>query len=595
MADYLSTSGINSLVNTYYNNEVTKKIDPLTTRKDKYKNISSAYSTLSTSLTNLKSVLSDLKATGSSSIFSNKSTSSSNTGFATITATNSAAISSYNLRINQLAKSDMVLGKDMTSDDYSATITTPGTHSFRIKTGDGESGEFYADVNVTFDEDDFDSSGITNKTMMEKIRNAVNSDKAVVTTSVKSGTEAYTGGAATFTIDINGTETAISIDSATDYNDLMNQLVAQINEEVGGVTAEKIVDSPSTGDVSLKLTVDDSSDYISIKNDSGFDIVNDLGIGVTQQKAASGIVVASVFSPLSTTSQLSFTAKNSGYNNRITELSDTGGSNNALSSIGLNLGTTRAQYVQDENGEDTPGFVSLLSELNSKFIFNGVSIERDSNDVTDLVTGATLSLKSVMKETDATVSVSITNNVSSIKSKIESFISSFNEVYSYIRSKSTSDTEGNRGIFVSDTNASSIMSMLGSTAYGSVAGISDKEINTLSKLGITFNTSIGLSISDSTTLEQNLNENITGVEALFNSTNGIATTLYDKVNSYLGTTGYLTKAKNSIDNSIEEISDTINSQTEKIEKSAESLRKTYNNLLLQLNSLYDVYNSISAM
>jgi len=595
MADYLSTSGINSLVNSYYNNEVNKKIAPLSTKKDKYQGISTAYSTLTTSLTNLKSILSDLKATGSSSIFANKSTASSNSNFATISATNSAAISAYNIRLNQLAKSDMVLGKDLTSDDYSSVITTTGTHSLRIKTGDGESGEYYADVNVTFDEDDFDETGITNKTVMEKIRDAVNSDKAVVTSTAKSGSAAYSGGTASFNLDINGTETTITIESATDYNDLMDQLVAQINEEVDGVTAEKIVDSPSAGDVKLKLSVDDSTSYISISQESGFDLVSDLGIEVTKEKAASGIVVASVFSPLSSTSQLSFTAKNSGYNNRITELYESGGSNTALSSIGLNLGTTRTSFVQTDGGEDTPGFVYALSDLNSKFNFNGVDIERDSNEVSDLVTGATISLKSVMEETDATVSVSITNNVSSIKSKIESFITKFNEIYSYIRSKSTTDESGNRGIFIGDTNASSILSMFSSSAYGAVSGISSEEINTLSKLGITFNSASGLSISNSATLEQNLNEKIDEVEALFNSTNGIASTLYDKVSSYLGTSGYLTRAKKSVDESIEEINDSITSSQEKIEKSAESLRQRYIQMQMQLNSLYEVYNSISSM
>jgi flagellar hook-associated protein 2 len=341
--------------------------------------------------------------------------------------------------------------------------------------------------------------------------------------------------------------------------------------------------------------VDDNSDYISISQESGFDLVNDLGIEVTKQKAASGIVVASVFSPLSSTSQLSFTAKRSGYNNRITELTETGAGNLALDSMGLNLGTTRTSYVQTEGGEDTPGFVYALSALNSKFNFNGVDIERDSNEVSDLVTGATISLKSVMEATDATVSVSVTNNVSSIKSKIESFITKFNEIYSYIRSKSTTDDAGNRGIFLGDTNASSILSMFSNSAYGVVAGIKSEDINTLSKLGITFSTSSGLSISDSAKLEQNLNEKIDEVENLFNSTNGIAATLYDKVSSYLGSSGYLTKAKKSVDDSIEEISDSISSKQEKIEKSSESLRQRYIEMQMQLNSLYEVYNSISSM
>ncbi len=592
MADYLTTSGINSLVNSFYNNEVSKKITPLNTKIDKYEKISSAYTTLNTSLTSLKSILSSLKATGTSSIFASKSTSSSNSDLASVTATNTAAASSYNIRINQLAKSDMVVGKDLTSAGYSSVITSAGTHSIRIKTGDGESGEYYADIKVTFDEDDFDATGITNKTVMEKISDAVNSDKAIVTSTAKNGTDTYSGGASTFTIDIGGTEKSVTIDSATDYNDLMNQLVSKINEDVDGVKAETVTDT--SGNVQLKLTVKDSTNYISVSSNSGFDLVSDLNIGVTKEIGASGIVVASVFSPTSTTSQLSFTAKNSGYNNRITELYETGGTNVALNSIGLDLGTSRTTFVQNSSGEDTPGFTYALTDLNSKFNFNGVDIERDSNEVSDLVTGATISLKSVMSASDDSVSLSISNNVSSIKSKIESFIEKFNSVYTYIKSLSVTDENGDRGIFLGDTNASSILSTLSSAAYGSVSGISTDEINTLSKLGITFNTSTGLSVEDSSELEQKIGENINEVEALFNSQNGIATSLYNRVNSYLGTSGYLTKAKSAVDDSIEELNDTVEKAQARIDKSSESLRQQYIKMQLQLSSLYEVYNSFSS-
>lgn len=591
MADsILTTSSINSLVSSYTTSEQSKKIDPLTTRRTKYSNLSSAYSTLSDKLDALKTLLSDLKKTSSSTIFGSKIASSSNSDFVSVTATSNPAASSYTLRVNQLAKSDLVLSKNLTSSDYSTVVTAEGSYTFQIKTGDGEGGEYVSNVEVKFEADDFDDNGITNSAVMKKIRDAINKDKAVVQSNAKAGTATYSGGTSTFKININGTEKSLTIDSATTYDDLISQLVTKINNNVTGVTAEKVVDE--SGNVRLKITGNDASKYISISSSSGYDLVSDLGIGVTKEKGASGIVTASVFSPGTTTSQFSLTSKNSGEGYRITSLSDTSGS--ALDLLGINLGTSRTSYAQNTSGEDTPGFVYNTSSLNAKLEFNGINMERSSNSITDLVAGATVSLKSVMTSSDDSVTVSFENDTSTIKSKIESFVEKFNEIYSYIKSNSTS-SGGTRGLFLGDANASSLLSSLTSVAYSNVSGINTEDISNLSEIGITFNASSGLVISDSTQLESALSDNITQVASLFNSTNGIATNLYSRVNSYIGVTGYLTKAKKTADDSVTTLNDTIKKAQKKIDKAAESLRTKYQLLQQQYANLISTSNLISSI
>ena len=142
----------------------------------------------------------------------------------------------------------------------------------------------------------------------------------------------------TFTIDLNGTETSISVDGGGTYENLIDEIVSKVNSSVTGVSAEKVSDSPNPGDVSLKLTVTDSKNYISITNTGSFDVVSDLHIGAVKEKGASGVVSASAFSPASGTTQFSLTSKQTGADYRIKNLSDSGTST-ALSSIGLNLGS----------------------------------------------------------------------------------------------------------------------------------------------------------------------------------------------------------------------------------------------------------------
>ena len=312
--DILSTSTINSLVSSYTVNETDKYVTPLQNRKSKYSNLSSAYAAFSSKLSALKSLLTNLKLTGSDSLFRTKSATTSDSSFVTATASSSASIGAYSLRVNQLAKNDIVISNDLTSSDASALS---GTHSFSIKTGDGDSGEFVSNVEVTFD------SSETNETIMEKIADAINSDKAVVQSDTKTASSSYSGGASSFVIDLNGTETTISVNGGGTYEDMIDEIVNSINDNIDGLTAEKVLDS---GNVSLKLTVENSSDYISISNSTGFDLVSDLNIGVTQEKGASGLVTASSFSPTGSKSQFSITSKETGVGYRITDLSDGGGS-----------------------------------------------------------------------------------------------------------------------------------------------------------------------------------------------------------------------------------------------------------------------------
>lgn len=582
--DLLTTSGITSLVDAFKTTETKNKITPLLTKKQTYQSRSNAYTVISNKITSLKSVLADLKTSGTSSVFQSKSASSSNSNFIQASAAAAAAASVYELRVTQLAKSDQALSKDITSATSNA-IT--GAHSFVIKTGDGSTGEFTSNIDVTF------GASETNKTAMEKIRDAINSDKAVVTSGSFTAADNYTGGTSTIKLDINGTETEVTVNGGGTYDQLMDELVAEITENVLGVTAEKVTNS---GNVQLKLTVNSNSNYISISDVSGYTLSDHLDIVTTKEKSAAGTVNASVFSPESTTSQLSITAKSSGLDYRIRELSDSG-AGTALNSIGLNLGTSRPVFSQIE-GEDTPGFInaditSSGNKLNSKFQFNGLSLQRNSNTVSDVATGMTFTLKSIMQESDTTVSISVTPDSTTMKTKIDSFISKFNELYQYVKTNS-SYSSTTRGALTGDSHASALVSYLSTTAYSQITGVGSDDIKALSQLGITFNTTSGLSITDSTQLTDAITNTPSQVEELFSSTNGIANKLYDYLSPYLDSGGYLDNSITNLSTTITRLNDTISSAQTRLDKSAESLRSSYQKLQVQLATLLSMQNAFSS-
>lgn len=580
--DALTTSGINNLVNSYVITEQNKRITPLNTRRSLYQNITSAYSVLSSKLDALKNILTDLKSTSEDSVYYSKTASSSNTNFLSVSSTSGSNDGSYSVRINQLAKNDLILSLDMVSVDASTVITEPGTHEFEIKSGDGEGGEFISKVTLTLASSDFTEGEISNTTLMQKIQQAINSDKALLNSSSVTGSTASSG---SFVVDLNGTETTINYSAGT-YSDVIDSIVTQLNE-ISGIEAEKVIDGES---YQLKVTVNDSASYISLGTDSGT-LLSELGIPSTKEKAASGVVTASLFSPVSGRSQLSLTAKSSGYDYRITSLSETG-TNNALESMGLNLGTSRQSFVQNA-GLDTPGFLYSTSQLNAKIEFNGINIERSANTISDLIDGSTFTLKSIMQETDTTINVAVNKDISSIKTKIQDFITKFNDIYSYIKSNSRSSGT-TRALFAGDTTASSILTTLNSFAYSTVSGIPSSQINSLSKLGITFNVETGLSLTENSTFENAVEYHLSEVVSLFSSENGIAASLYDRINPYLGSTGYIAKSKSTYDNTVKSLSDSITSAQNRLDKNAESLRQRYINLQMQLAELLSYQNYFSS-
>jgi len=580
--DLLTTSGINKLVSNYITSESSKRLTPLNTRKTRYQELDNAYSTISSRISSLTSLLSTLKETGTNSSFVDKSASSSNTNFVAVTAGSTAVSGSSTIRVNQLAKNDLVLSKDLTSSDISSEITAPGTHKFIITSGDGNGTAFTSSVDVTFESSDFTNNTITNKKVMEKIQSALRSDKAVALSNSVTGSSSSNG---SFTLNLGGTEKTITY-SAGNYSDIFDSIVSQINS-VPGITAEKVIDGSN---YQLKLTVTDTTKYLTLNGDSNT-LLADIGLSASKEKSASDIVTASTFSPVTGKSQLSFTSKQSGYDNRILSISDSG-TGKALTAVGLNLGSSRQAFVQSP-GEDTPGYVHLATSLNSKFDFNGVSLERNNNVVSDLLDGVTINLKSVMQAGDSTVNLSVENDTSKIKEKVQSFVTKFNDLYTYLKEKSVS-TGKTRGLLLGDSTTDSILTILRTTAISTISGINTSEINTLSKLGITFTTSGGLSITDSPRLEAAIKDNLSQVEAAFNSSNGIANILYNRLNPYLGSDGFITKTKANFTSSIEFLADSITSHQTRIDKSAELLRNQYLKLQTQLATLLSTQSYFSA-
>lgn len=569
----LTTSGINSLVNSYIQSETGKRVTPLKNRQTKYNNISSAYSKILNYLDSLKGELSTLNIQSNNSIFKSKTVTSSNESRVVASALPNAIAGTYSIKVNQLAKSDILFSIDRETNSVT-NITNPGDYIFNIRALDGEGGNFNARVNVSLTASDFNNGSISYLSLANKINSALSNDVAEINSAFVNGSISQGG---SFKINFGGIEHTINY-SADSYSNVLDNVVAQLNN-ITGITAQKVT---SGTDYQLVLQSNDKSKYIQLKDDTG-SLLAALNVSSDKEFAASQFITTSVFSPVSGRTQISFSTKNTGYDYRITNISDIT-SNGVLAEFGLNLGVSRPSFVQNANGEDTPGFIYQTTELNSKVTFNGLEIQRNDNEIKDIVTGVTIKLKSVSPNNEANTILSVASNTNEIKTKITSFVSKFNELYGYLRENLISSKD-KRGLLVGDSNASSLINLLNSYAIKSLEGFSSNNINSLTKLGITFNVDSGLIISNDSQLTNVLENRTNEVESFFNSNQGFAKLFLDSINSYTGPNGYIKKAQNQISPTINNLRDSINKTELQISKSADNLRKQYQKLQSQLAAL----------
>ncbi len=575
----LSNSGIEQLVNQYATVERNRNISPLETRKSKFSSLSSAWSDLSTKLESFRNILNDLRSTSSSALFKSKKATLSSSEYFAATASTTANAGNYSMRVNQLAKSDLLVSTSLafTADTYNINDMS-GTHTIKLQSGD-----FTSYVDVEFDNTE------NYQTLMQKLSTAINTDKAVVKSSTTNQSNTFTGNGQ-FVVNLNGTETTIDYDYTNmSYSDVVSDLISKLGD-ISGITAET---DTNTGQ--LKVTVNDSSKYISIKNsDDTGGLLNFLGIDVNKEKAASALSTASFFAPSSGYTKFSISSKNTGYDNRLI-LEDVNGS--ALNKLGITSAIlTGRTVIADDN---SAGFVysansATDNQLNAKLNFNGINIQRNSNNITDLVDGVTFNLTGVMPDTAKTVDVTVATDDTAIKNKVKDFIKGFNDVYLTIKNKSTSDKLG-RGIFTGDTTAQSLLRTLTSAAMGKVDSASDPLYDRLNSIGISFDPNTGLTFSDETKFTQLLSTKPEAVESIFNSTNGIAKTLYNNVNGYLGSVGVINSIKTSYDNNVKYLNDKINSIQTRIDKSSETLRKKYQQMQNQYAMLINSQNMLLSL
>ena len=277
---------------------------------------------------------------------------------------------------------------------------------------------------------------------------------------------------------------------------------------------------------------------------------------------------ASVVNETSDTARLSIRAGQTGYSNRINFESDTSG---FLSQIGINA----ASVVSGTSGGQvrTVGTSDDTSDLSSQVTLDGLTLYRDSNQLTDVLGGVTINLS---QTNTSEVEFSVAPDATGIESDIEDFIEKYNSVLTEIRNQSriNSDT-GDRGEFAGDSTFTSLRFNLREDLIEEVSSQSTDAPQQITDIGIEINDNGTLELSDLDALVQAIEEDPEAVRTLFAASDGIAQRLSDRIGDYLGFGGLIKDRQDVLDTRIRTLDRRITNFDDAIARREESLREEF--------------------
>ncbi|HQJ74367.1 MAG TPA: flagellar filament capping protein FliD [Bacteroidota bacterium] len=384
------------------------------------------------------------------------------------------------------------------------------------------------------------------------------------------------------------TVTSTGISYAGNY--LINvKQIAKYDKVLSGSIIGTDKNSFSNGTQNLKITVGDSEYDVKIdvsEEDTNLSALRNIMNTINSSDAGTK-VKATIIQDTDNTYRLVLTSKETGSKNAI----QIKGSNNLLNDLSLNNENDR-ELINGNNG----GYLySSIDELNAIFTVDGIQMTRQTNKISDVISGVTFELKQA-QSSDKYVNINITQDKSNVKALVDNFISKYNETINFLNQKVAVSTTGTKSELTGDTTIIDLRQKLRSLVVGKIDGL-NTDIDSLVDIGIVINSDGTLTLKDTNKFNSVLENDVNYIANIFNSENGIATKLSSYINTYVKTNGILDNKVSNIDAQIKSIESKITTTTEQINKKTEKVQEEYEKLLntmIQLNYQQSLISQITS-
>jgi flagellar capping protein FliD len=494
----------------------------------------SGFGAITSALESLRTSTSALTAKGA--LESIVATSSDTTAL-TATASGQAETGSFSVSIDQLAQShSLVTG----SYDAITDIVGTGELTFRFgetafSIGDGSYESFESDTTKNTKTITIDSSNNT----LSSLRAAINeADFGVQATIVNDGS----GFRLLLSTDdpglSNSMEVLVAGDQGSGLKDLAYNATYNGTAEVGAIAEGGSVDLNTGLDfgttnaaftfnvgafTDLNVTVvDDATTDLGggggTAEDNRIAIQNALDTALVGAGLSAGVVVASIDPD---DGGLVLTTLGTGSDETLEVTADDG-----VLGLNPNLGIRYGS-----NGSLTQTQAAQSAEL----VVNGLAITRESNVVTEVISGVTLNLTAA--NPGQNIALNFSADTSSIVTKVQTFIDSFNDLKVISGELTAFNAEtGETGVLLGDSTLRNVNTKIRNLMNSIVAGIVDSNFRTLAEVGIRTNQDNSFLLElDTTALNKAIKDNPDAIVSLFATNTSNSDPLIEVVNTGFNT------------------------------------------------------------
>jgi flagellar hook-associated protein 2 len=345
-----------------------------------------------------------------------------------------------------------------------------------------------------------------------------------------------------------------------------------------------------SGTRSFSITVDDETYDISVdivEGETDAEVLANIALAIND--AADGAITASYVMDTPTTGKISVRSASTGTVGSMS-FTDTDG---LLAALGVTNSTAATDTTGGYIYADLGG-----NELDAKLTVDGINVISSDNVVENVVGGLTFTLLGEQEAGDSPVTLTVAVDTESIKSDIEEFLDAYNDVFAYLKAKTRVDgVTYERGVLAGDYSYVSLRvglrGFMSSYVDGGTAGYS-----ALSQIGITSDRSGNFSVTDSSLLEEAIVLAPEALESLFAGEGGIASSIADLISGYTDVGGTISSSEDGIEARIDLIDKSIERQERRLEMREQDLRGQYAALqealytLEQTSSMVSMFSSI---
>lgn len=282
------------------------------------------------------------------------------------------------------------------------------------------------------------------------------------------------------------------------------------------------------------------------------------------------------------------------------------------------LNTSHGGKGSGESGSDADGMSMVTAAQDAKLNVDGVEYTRSSNNISDIITGVTLSLNSVSKD-NAPEQLTLTVDNSAIKTALQDFVKQYNALLtqtsaaskyvaadtSGLSSDDVATTSSDSGALMGDATLRGMVSEIRSAVngwYGDSSG-SDTTYGALADLGITIDAQSGQMTLSETKLDNAIAAGADQIGKMFKGsgeTAGLATTLGAVLTKYVGDTdtktdGIIKTATDNLDSQLKNIGTQIDKTQALIDSQVNRYKLQFQNLDSVMSKLNSMSSSITSL